>query len=112
MAVIEKQRAVLRRSRPTTHEAETLKLELDLAARMAVQSCQFMLWQQALARGRNANARVIAKQAVAELLNIDREFTRYWPLRNKATPKKCSQFLRWRIDDYRECVLPKPVAAR
>jgi len=107
ITAIEKQLTVLRRSRPTMREAKTLRLELDLAARMALQSCQFMLWQQALAKGRNATARTIAKRAVLQLRQIEREFARYWPSRNKATPKKCSQFLRWRIDDYRRGVLPQ-----
>ena len=45
---IEKQRAILKQAaRP---KAKILALELDLAARMAAQSCKFMLWQQAVAK--------------------------------------------------------------
>jgi hypothetical protein len=88
--------------------------ELDLAARMAAQSCQFMLWQQAVAKqGRvgalrrpDAAARrpyqQMAKQGVCELQRLKKEFNALWPLRNKATPKHCSAFLKWRIEDYRK----------
>ncbi len=101
MAEIEAQRSVLQQSQPMTKEARMLQVELDLAARMAVQSIKFMLWQQAVKEGRAGAARTLAKRAVAELAQIEREFGRLWPARNKATPKKCAQFLRWRIEDYR-----------
>jgi hypothetical protein len=86
--------------------------ELDLAARMAAQSCKFMLWQQLMAKqGRvgalrrpDAAARrpcqQLARTGIKELENLRKDFNRYWPLRNKATPKHCSSFLQWRINDY------------
>jgi hypothetical protein len=123
---IEKQRAILRAGRARCpHRAENdgqrtarptqskiLALELDLAARMAAQSCKFMLWQQVVAKqGRvgaprrpDAAARrpylQIAQKAIRELEKLDRDFNAYWPLRNKATPQHCSKFLKWRIRDY------------
>jgi hypothetical protein len=44
---------------------------------------------------------LLSRRAVAELRQLDREFNRYWPERNQATPEKCSTFLDWRIADYR-----------
>ncbi len=74
--------------------------ELDLAARMAAQSCKFMLWQQAVASGKLSDAKKLAQIAIQELRKLERDFNSYWPTRNKATPKHCSAFLRWRINDY------------
>jgi hypothetical protein len=76
-------------------------LELNLAARMAAQSCTFMLWQRAMAAGKASEAKRMAQTGVRELLKLKEDFNRYWPLRNKATPEHCSAFLRWRINDYR-----------
>jgi Glycosyl hydrolase family 20, domain 2/Glycosyl hydrolase family 20, catalytic domain len=75
--------------------------ELDLAARMAIQSCQFMLWQQAVAAGKRSKAKRLAQAGIRELQKLERDFDAYWPSCNKATPKHCSAFLRWRINDYR-----------
>jgi hypothetical protein len=97
---VETQRAVLRRGRPVSKAAKMFAAELDLAARMAVQSCRFMLWQQTVAAGRARAAARMAKTAVRELRKMEREFARYWPTRNQATPAKCTAFLRWRIEDY------------
>jgi hypothetical protein len=75
--------------------------ELDLAARMAAQSCQFMLWQQAVAAGNILEAKRMARTGISELKQLEKDFNALWPFRNKATPKHCSAFLRWRVDDYR-----------
>ena len=114
---IERQIAILSKSggqrtaRPTP--PAILVAELKLAARMAAQSCHFMLWQQAVAnrdrvgalRRPDAAARrssqQMAKQGINELKKLERDFNALWPLRNKVTPKHCSAFLRWRVDDYR-----------
>jgi hypothetical protein len=103
---IEKQRAVLSRARPETERGKILALELDLAARMAAQSCRFMLWQQALASRNDSKAKSMAKTGIKELAGLDRDFKNYWPLRNKASTKNCSPFLRWRMEDYRKGILP------
>ena len=103
---IEKQRQILRLARAANHAAKILLLELDLAARMAAQSCQFMLWQRAIAAGDTPTARRLAKKAIEELRKLDRDFNAYWPARNKATPKNCSPFLKWRIQDYQRGRLP------
>jgi len=108
LAEVEKQRAVLRNAKPSAPSADLLRTELDLAARMAAQSCKIMLWQQALATGKAAVARRLAKAGVDELRELDREFNAYWPLRNKGTTAKCSTFLQWRINDYRRGVLHFP----
>ncbi len=115
---IEKQRATLKSAwsaglRPGTNESNfstrrnggrRSALELDLAARMAAQSCQFMLWQQAMAAGNKSEAKLLARIGINELKKLEKDFNALWPLRNKATPKHCSAFLRWRMDDYRKCL--------
>ena len=98
---IEGQRAVLRRAKPSSKAGNVLLHELDLAARMAAQSCQFMLWQQARAAGKNSEAKRLARTGIRELRKLEKDFNAYWPLRNKATPQHCSAFLKWRIRDYR-----------
>jgi hexosaminidase len=107
---VQTQREVLARSRPTTRLGEILALELDLAARMALQSCKIMLWQQALAGGNLARARQMAGAGVRELVAIEKDFRTYWPLRNQGTTAKCCPFFRWRIRDYRSAALHFPHA--
>jgi hypothetical protein len=115
MKEILKQRAALKSVRNTEHRLgrRVSKLskrraggrrsahELDLAARMAAQSCQFMLWQQAVAAGNIPAAKRLARTGIGDLKQLEKEFNAFWPSRNKATPKHCSAFLRWRMDDYR-----------
>lgn len=101
MAEIETQRENLARARPGSASGKMLIRELDLAARMAAESCRFMLWQQARAAGQDAAARAVANAGIRELRVLDHDFNAYWPLRNKGTTAKCSAFLGWRIDDYR-----------
>ena len=100
LAEIEKQRRILHRARPATDAGQTLVAELDLAARMAAQSCKIMLWQQALAAGKRAEAKRMAQAGIRELRALEQEFTALWPKRNKGTTAKCSAFLQWRIADY------------
>ncbi|MDD5140758.1 MAG: family 20 glycosylhydrolase [Verrucomicrobiales bacterium] len=97
---IQKQRAVLLRAKPNSDLGKILARELDLAARMAEQSCEFMLWQQAVVAGKTSEAKALAQQGVRELRKLEKDFNAYWPLRNKATTKHCSPFLQWRIADY------------
>lgn len=99
------QRKVLYDSRPQSHRGEILAAELDMAARMAEESCRYMLWQQALAAGAGAQARVMARQGIRHLRQIKDDFANYWPSRNKGTPQYCSPFLKWRTQDYRKAVL-------
>jgi len=98
---IEKQRIRLRRAMAASRIGGILPRELDLAARMAIQSCQYMLWQQARAAGKIAAARRLARAAARELRRLDKDFNAYWPLRNKGTPEHCSAFLKWRISELR-----------
>jgi hexosaminidase len=111
---VEAQREVLRRACPGTPAGKILSCELDLAARMAVQSCRIMLWQQALAAERDSLARRLAKAGIADLRALDHDFAAAWPLRNKGTTAKCSAFLRWRMEDYRRGAVhfPPDVARR
>ena len=95
---IEKQRALLKHA--AHPKAKILALELDLAARMAAQSCRFMLWQQARATGKISEAKRLARAGIRELRKLEKDFKAYWPTRNKATPQHCSAFLKWRIRDY------------
>ena len=98
---IQKQRAILSRAKPDSDSGKILARELDLAARMAEQSCRFMLWQQAIAAGKKSEAKRLARQGIQELRKLNNDFNAYWPLRNKATTKHCSPFLNWRIEDLR-----------
>jgi hypothetical protein len=97
-------------------KSKILLRELDLAARMAAESCRFMLWQQAVAKqGRvgaprrpDAAARRpyqrMASAGIRELQKLEKDFNAGWPSRYKATPKHSSAFLRWRINDYWQSV--------
>ncbi len=107
-AEVEKQRAVLAQAKPISKAGEVLKRELDLAARMALQSCRIMQWQQALAAGKAKLAQRLARAGIKELQALERDFKKYWPVRNKATTAKCSPFLQWRINDYRRGKLAFP----
>jgi hypothetical protein len=111
---IEKQIAILEnlgRRHAVPPKTRMFLRELDLASRMASQSCQFMLWQQAVAAGKVPAAMRLARTGISELQKLEKEFNSFWPLRNKATPKHSSAFLKWRIEDYRK-VLNEPDAAR
>ena len=83
-------------------ETNVFLRELDIAARMAAQSCRFMLWQKAVAAGKVSEAKHLARTGIRDLEKLGQDFNALWPLRNKATPKHCSAFLRWRMDDYRK----------
>jgi hypothetical protein len=98
-------RRLLYRGRPATRSGEVLALELNLAARMAAESCQIMLWQQALLAGRKGRARRLARLGIRALQEIQRDYRAYWPLRNKGTTARSSPFLGWRIADYHRGVL-------
>ncbi|MFO1487737.1 MAG: glycoside hydrolase family 20 zincin-like fold domain-containing protein [Verrucomicrobiota bacterium] len=100
---IERQRRQICQARPGTASGKLLRDELDLAARMAAESCRFMLWQQAGAKGNRAAAAELARTGRRELLKLRRDFQAYWPSRNKGTTAKCSLFLKWRAEDYRRC---------
>jgi hypothetical protein len=97
---IQNQRAVLLRAKPKSDLGKNLARELDLAAQMAEQSSKFMLWQQAAAAGKEPEVKVLAQQGIRELRKLVKDFSTYWPSRNKATTKHCSPFLQWRIRDY------------
>jgi hypothetical protein len=101
---IEKQRALLKMGwrHAVPPKTKILALELDLAARMAAQSCKFMLWQQARAAGKTSEAKRLARTGIRELQKLEKDFNIYWPSRNKATPQHCSAFLKWRIQDLLE----------
>ncbi len=105
---VERHRATLYQSRPQTHAAEILSVELDMAARMAAHSCKIMLWQQAVAAGKQSLAKQLAKKGIAQLGDLDHDFQTCWPLRNKGTTAKSTPFLRWRMRDYRRGKLHFP----
>ena len=48
--------------------------------------------QQAVAAGNKVRARQMAKTGLRELARLERDFTAYWPRRNKGTTLKCSPF--------------------
>jgi hypothetical protein len=97
-----RQRAELKRARPTDAQGRLLTRELDLAARMAGESCRFMLWQQAIQHGKTSAERRLQRSGRRALKALKRDFEAYWPTRNKGTTEKCSAFLDWRIEDYRK----------
>ena len=101
-AELESHRRSLAQAQPAHAAGQMFVRVLDLAARMASQSCHYMLWQQTLASGRKAEARQEARRRIAELRGLEREFNAYWPSRNKGTPARCAAFLGWRIEDYRQ----------
>ena len=98
---IEKQRTRLQCAIKAHQTGGLVLRELDLAARMAAESCRYMLWQQAGAAGKTTEAKRLARAGIRKLENLNRDFNAYWPERNKATPAHCSEFLKWRINDYR-----------
>jgi hypothetical protein len=67
---------------------------------MAAESCHYLLWQQAVAAGKKAEATRLARRGISELKKLEKDFNAYWPLRNQATPKHCSPFLKWRRQAY------------
>lgn len=97
---IELQREVLSQANPSTPAGTGYAQELDLAARMAAQSCHYMLWQQMLASGKTPAARREAGLRVRELRELEQDFNAFWPSRNQGDPARCAGFLQWRIEDY------------
>ncbi len=95
-------RKILHQSRPSTPDGRMLKRELDLVARMAMESIHYMLWQQALSAKKNTAARRLAKQGLQRLKELENETRRLWPLRNKGTPRHSTPFLAWRMEEYRK----------
>ena len=71
---IEKQRKILARAKPESDSGKILARELDLAARMAAQSCKFMLWQQAVAAGKKSEAKRLAQKGIRELRKLGKRF--------------------------------------
>jgi len=98
---IQKQHTTLLRAKPASTTAKLLAQELKLTTQMAEQSCKFMLWQQAVVAGKLSEAQKLAQTGICELQQLEKDFNAYWPLRNKATPKHSTPFLRWRREDYR-----------
>ncbi len=105
---VRKQRALIYQTETSRWEGEVLALELDLAARMAEESCEIMLWQQQLAAGRKVKARGMARAGIKRLNELQRDFDAYWRLRNKGSTAKCAPFLAWRKVDYRQGTLHFP----
>ncbi len=108
LAELERRAKQFHRANPATKSGRALRDELDLATRMAAQSCHIMLWQRAVAAGKSDVSRRLALRGIRNLKAIERDFKAYWPTRNKGTTAKCSPFLRWRIEDYRHGVLHFP----
>jgi hypothetical protein len=98
---VEKQRQRLKSTRPTTASSKVLKLELEFAARMAVVSCKYMLWQQARITRRASEQDALKKGLLRELEALERDFRRYWLRRNKGPVEKCAAFLSWRQQELR-----------
>lgn len=115
LRILKGQRQILERLRSKAKippAGRILIRELELATRMAEQSCRFMLWQHILKAGKTAEARRSARLSIGELIELNKEFNAFWPLRNRGTTEHSSSFLRWRIDDYRSSLhgLPSDAA--
>lgn len=109
LTIIQNQRGILAnllRRGKHARAGKVLIRELELAARIAEQSCKFMLWQQLLAAGKASQARRLAHSAIRELTRLRTDFDAFWPSRNKSHPRHASGFLMSRIDDYRKAALP------
>jgi len=90
LAEVESQRALASSARPANGSGQILAVELDLAARMALNPAKIMLWQQALARRKTSLAKKMASTGIRELRELDANFRACWPVRNKGTTEKCS----------------------
>jgi hypothetical protein len=104
LAEVERQIRVLKslgRRHAVPPNKKILARELELAARMAAESCHIMLWQQSLAAGKTSEAKRLAAAGIRRLEKLAREFVEIWPKRNKGSTKHCSPWLRWRMEDYR-----------
>jgi len=66
---------------------------------MAAESCHYMLWQQAVATGKKSKSKALAQRGIRELQVLEKDFSAYWPSRNKGTKKHCTPFLQWRIQE-------------
>jgi hypothetical protein len=108
LAEVEKQLALLGKTKSISRSGVMLKMELHLAARMAAESCRIMLWQQALAAGKIREAKRLARTGLKVLQQIENTYNACWPWRNKATSAKSSPFLKWRMEDYRRGKLHFP----
>lgn len=108
LAEVEKHRAVLAKTKSRSKYGVMLKMELDLAARMAAESCRIMLWQQALAAGKTKEAKRLTQAGIKALQQIENTYNACWPWRNKATSAKSTPFLKWRQDDYQRGKLHFP----
>lgn len=106
---INRQRKNLQRTRPTSSAGRIHRRELELAARLAAESCHYMLWQQAISAGQKIKAQALARRARQELPRLQRDFTAVWPERYLATPAQCIPFLSWRIQEYTQS-LPRKAA--
>jgi hypothetical protein len=100
LAEIEKQITLLARAKTNSPAAKAMAVELDLAARMAAESCHYLLWQQLVAAGKKTEAKRRAQPRIKALRKLEHDFNAAWPQRNKGTPLHCSPFLKWRIEDY------------
>jgi len=100
MSEIKCQSSVLDRSQPQSEAVLLLRRELKLAAGMAAASCRIMIWQQALAARKRARAKRMAQSGIRELQQLEQDFGRLWPQRNKVSPLRSSPFFQWRIADY------------
>jgi hypothetical protein len=97
LAEIKKQQARLASAQPGGADGRVLRRELGLAARLAALSCEYMLWQQERAAGKETAK--LAAGIRRELRAVDRAFTDLWPVRNQAAPRHCTAFIRWRLDE-------------
>ena len=110
---VERQRAVLRRSRPAHPRRGNPGGGVGPGGAHGGRILPHHALATGSGRGQDAQARRMAAAGIRALRELDRDFRSYWPLRNKGTTAKCSTFLRWRMEDYRHgTVYYPPEAAR
>ena len=112
LKAIQRERARLGKSKPGSDVGMVLVRELDLAARMAEQSCRFMLWQRWMSAGKISEAMKAARRGLGELEALEKDFIACWSARNKATPAHCIPFLRWRKEAYQKAHFPMQKAPK
>ncbi|HMP82993.1 MAG TPA: glycoside hydrolase family 20 zincin-like fold domain-containing protein [Verrucomicrobiota bacterium] len=96
---IRRQLEILKQSRSVTPGGLLLARELRLAAQMAEFSCGYMLWQQSVKSEHEQSARNQAIELLDALRTMERDYNALWRLRNKATPRHSSAFLKRRRNE-------------
>jgi len=100
------QSANLKQSRPEGDSARGMVEDLQIAASLATESTEYLLWQLDLDEGKTAQAIRRAHRGIKALRQIKSRWLPAWKARNKGTPGKNWPFMDWRIEEYQGGKLP------